>query len=242
MRPLDLSPSPDLFAHELGKPAPRKLKEPSRAEQRIARWLHRDAGRRNVKLGRAPPALFTLLRRIERRFAPTEAVVPERLRHAGREYIAAYKAGIDAFNRMGSPLPFDNHDAGKVVTPPRILEGNAAIKKGVRNRGHQQLVTEICVEAPSGQHPTITTQRRSGSRALDRLARQAVARAVAVAPVPEDARSSRACYRFEVDYGRNLPTPDLSCVFVSLFGKCSWPGGRFFRHRVRLSAAWLEGQ
>jgi hypothetical protein len=238
MRPLDLSPGPDLFAHELGKPAAREPEGPSRAGQRIARWLHRDAGRRNVALGRTPPALFTLLRRVQRRFAPTEAVVPERLRHAGREYIAAYRAGIDAFNRMGSPLPLDDHDVGKVVTPPRILEGHAAINKGVRSKGHQQLVTEICVEAPPGQHPTITTQRRSGSRALDRLARRAMERAVAAAPVPADSRGSRACYRFEVDYGRNLPTPDLSCIFALFTGKCSWPGARFFQHRVGLVAAW----
>jgi len=234
MRGLDLSPSARVLASLAGRtparPRDHGATEADRVRARLDGWLERDAGRRHVAEGRADPALFTLLRRVQRLFTPTEQMIPDRARHAGREYLRAYAAGIDAFNKMGRALPFDYGDYGQEVTPPTMLEGSAIISKGVAQKGSQQLVTEICVQSRAGSRPTIAGQQRSGARALDAHARRAMESALARAELPP----GRACYRFDLAFGRSLPTPSLDY----LCGLWSSPGGKHLRHGVRLVAAW----
>jgi hypothetical protein len=248
MRPLDLSPSPDLFAGEVpapGDPKGRTLSRPrsedrvaeaSRVKGRIDRWLREDEGRRNVRHGRAHPALFAVLRRAQRLFSPTEQMIPSRLRDPKREYLSAYTAGIDAFNKMGKALPFDYKDFGQEVTPAKMLAGNAFIKKHTVNKGSQELVTEICIRAAPDRRPVVKQQRSCGIKVLDRHARRAMDRALARA-MPADLPRTAACHRFKVSYGRVLPTPSLDY----LCGVFTNPGGKYMQHEVRLVAVWPEG-
>jgi hypothetical protein len=243
MRPLDLSPSADLFAGEVPQdPRGRTLSRPrgderedeaSRVKARVDRWLREDEGRRNVRHGRAHPALFAVLRRAQRLFAPTEKMIPGRLRDPKREYLSAYTAGIAAFNKMGQALPFDYHDFGQEVTPAKMLAGNAFIKKHTVSEGSQELVTEICIEAVPDGRPLVKQQRSSGAKAVDRHARQAMDRALARA-MPADLPQTAACYRFKVAYGRVLPTPSVDY----LCGLFTSPGGKYMTHEVRLVAVW----
>lgn len=249
-RPLDLTPSPDLFAGEVRAPRdpkgrtlsrPRKedrVAEASRVKGRIDRWLREDEGRRNARHGRAHPALFAVLRRVQQVFSPSEKMIPGRLRNPKREYFSAYTAGIDAFNKMGQALPFDYQDVGQVVTPAKMLAGNAFIKKHTVGKGSQHLVTEICIRigATPDQRPVVKQQRSSGVKALDRHARRAMDRALAKA-MPKDLPRSAACYRFKVSYGRVLPTPSLDY----LCGVFTNPGGKYMQHEVRLVAVWPDG-
>jgi len=235
MRGLDLSPSPDLFAAEAPRagPAPRRddgATEAARVKARIDGWLKEDAGRRYVAEGRSDPALFTLLRRVQALFSPTEQMIPARARHAGREYLRAYAAGIEAYNKMGRAMPFDHGDYGQEVTPPKMLEGSAQINQGVAKNGSAHLITEICISTPRGARPVVDRQRASGSRAFDDHARRALETALARVDLPAVA----ACYRFDLAFGRSLPTPSLDY----LCGVWSNPGGKRMSHSVRLVAAW----
>lgn len=235
MRGLDLSPSPDLFADEAPRTgrAPRpneRATEAARVKARIDGWLKEDAGRRFVAEGRSDPALFTLLRRVQALFSPTEQMIPQRSRHAGREYLRAYAAGIETFNEMGRAMPFDHGDYGQEVTPPTMLEGSAQISQGVAEKGSAHLITEICINTTRGARPAVDRQRASGSRAFDAHARRALETALARVDLPAVA----ACYRFDLAFGRSLPTPSLDY----LCGVWSNPGGKRMSHSVRLVAAW----
>jgi hypothetical protein len=236
----------DLFAGEVRPqdPGGRTLSRPrtedrvaeaSRVKGRIDRWLREDEGRRNVRHGRAHPALFAVLRRVQRVFSPSEKMIPGRLRDPKREYFSAYTAGIEAFNKMGQALPFDYQDYGQAVTPAKMLAGNAFIKKHTVGKGSQYLVTEICIQAAPDQRPVVRQQRSCGVKVLDRHARRAMDRALAEV-MPADLPRSAACYRFKVSFGRVLPTPSLDY----LCGVFTNPGGKYMQHEVRLVAVWPE--
>lgn len=244
MRGLDLSPSPDLFAPEQPRdpggrtlhdePTADRRSEAARVKARLDGWIKRDTGRRNAYHGRVHPALVALLRRAQDLFSPTEATVPKRLRHNGKELLQAYRAGIETYNKMGRALPLDYQDYGQVITPPLMLEGNAAIAKGVKQRGGQHRFTEICIHAAPSRRPEVSEQRSSGIKALDREARQAMEGALALA-MPDDLPRTTACYRFGLAWGQTMPAASLAylCSLVR-------SGGRTLRHGVRLVAAWPE--
>ena len=261
MRPLDLSPSPGLFDREGDAWAARRRRdhgssagratrrsEAQRVKARIDRWLLRDAGERNVKLGRAHPAIFALLRRVERRFAPTEAMVSGQ-RHAGRELSAAYRAGIDTFNRRGRALPLDRWETGErsqqAVMPNASV--NLAFDREVEEAGRKRsrrMEAEVCFDAAPGKLPVVTAVRGFNIQALDRHAIGAVRRAFAAAAMPTDLPPTKGCYRFQIRLGRKLPTLSslLSCRFDAFFTDwdCGWAGKKHLEHQVRLIAVWPD--
>lgn len=258
MRPPDLSPSPTLLDNEL--PAIRRRAagtaggrrgrtEAKRVADRLQRWMHRDAGVRNAKLGLAHPALFSLLRRVERRFAPAADMLPGRLRHPGRELLNAYKAGIGTFNRMGSALPLDRWETGErgalAVLPETVktMAGRAAVGRAGEERS-RRLVSEICVKVAPGQHAVLTNRRAFKIPRLDAHTAQAVRRAFAEAPMPTDLPPSEACYQVTVRFGRRLPSSSFGCTFDANFSgwDCSGPGQETFGHQIRLVAVWPEGR
>ncbi len=218
-----------------------KITEAQRVGGRINRWLKRDAGERNVQAGRVHPALYSLLRRIQEQYAPDQDMIPSRMRSARRELVKAYKAGIAAFNEMGSALPLDLWETGKRISPPKLLAGKAAISEAVTARGTQLLRTEICVDVAPGERPVITRRIGSRARKLDRHALEALGQAMAAGgAMPADMPAFSACYRFDVRFGRALPRLSAALVFDALVSGRDWqgPAKKVFTHKVSLSAAW----
>ena len=205
------------------------------------RWLGADQAASNVAHGRVHPALYDLLRRADRNYGPTLAMVPRRMRRPRRAYYRAYLAAVEQFNKMYSALPYDSHSTGEVVMPLKLLAGNRLINEAVIKNGSQQLATEICLAAEPGRAPAVKSVHPSGVGALDRLAREALVKAFPVGPLPADLPRCTACYRFGVAFGRTLPAPYSGCTFTGLLHnfKCTDQGSEFFFKKVRLVKVYL---
>ncbi len=246
MRALDLDlqrdPRGDVAPAPPTKPGPGEG-EASRVKRRVDRFLGDAQARGAARSGRAHPYLFDLLRAVDRNFEPDLSLIPKVKRRAPPAYFRAYKAAIKQFMKMGSALPFDPSKMGEEVTPPKLLVGQAMIAEAVMKEGGQLLTNEICVEAKPGALPVVASRRRSGVRALDRLADRAMATALRQLhdPAPADMPRARACYRYEVRFGRSLPRIGLSCSFditLKEFG-CKLPGGEFLTKKVGLARLYL---
>ena len=208
---------------------------------RIDGWLGEGKAATNAKHGRGHPALYDLLRGADRGFTPTLAMIPGRLDRPRRDRYRAWQAAVKQFNKMPSALPYDTHATGEVVTPPKLLIGNDMINKAIIKNASNLLRTEICLRAAPGQAPAVTSRKTSGVARLDRLANSALTAAFPKKSFPADLPACTACYRFDVTFGRTLPTPYSSCVFTGLFTgfKCLRQGKRFLQRKVSLTRIYF---
>lgn len=247
MRRPDLSLPSDFQADPASRPGRRAAASPGRKAarseeqivgERLRGWLHRDKGKLNVRQGRVHPALYTLLRRIQRNFRPTPEVLARVPRDHQGERWRAYVAAASRFGRSSMPLPGgDQREPHRGELLPEFQAQNEMLAAG--REAARKLSYEACVVAAAGTSVKIVRRKRSGVRALDRVARRAVRAAVRELQMPTDMPRSRACYRLVVRYGKN-PTGNptqLSCNFIGLSrGKpsCEHFFGDHFLARVSL--------
>jgi hypothetical protein len=185
----------------------------------------------NVEAGRADPLLYDYLRGARVRLEDEAKRIAERLPVGAGQTIRGWGRGlvqrVEELHR-GDPVADrvrpDLRDAAEQRRPDLAAaydENRLQAQAGAENRR-----TEICLEVAPGHDTTTTLRHASGNAALDRLALEAFARAVAVQPVPPDARTGRACYEVRISAYRAGPAPGLSCD-LNLFGThgptCVWP-------------------
>jgi hypothetical protein len=216
--------------------------EAAGAKSRIDGWLREDQGRQNAESGRAHPALVSLLRRADEAFAPIAEMIPKQRRHPGAQVLRAYRAAIEAENKLTIPLPTDPDRTGGGPRPASILDGQRQVDEGVAASGGEHLATTICLRASPGRTAVVERVVSSSIKRLDREALDAMDRALRASPMPDDLPSTQVCYRFDVDIGRILPASYLPCLVTGLLDgfKCVRRGGEWLRHAVKLAQVWIE--
>jgi hypothetical protein len=192
----------------------------------------------NVERGRVDPVLYDLLRgartRFEseaRRLAETLALGPgETARGWGRGYLQ----NVERATRPGA-----DREASADLRPdaerrrPDVLGGyNETIRAA--NAGAEERWSEVCLDVAPGREPRPTLRRGSGFVALDRLAVDAFAKAIAARPLPADVRAGLACYEMRISAYRVPPLPMLSCGFGADGFTCMWPFKRITSVKGRL--------
>ncbi|MCA9668993.1 MAG: hypothetical protein KC503_25535 [Myxococcales bacterium] len=225
---------PDARAARAAAARVAKARSRTRVTRRIKRWLERDRAGNNVRAGRVHPALYDVLRHAQYGYRPSVSIVPKRLRHRGREALRSYLAAAAAFNKMGSPVPGGRgwFSPNGRIKPLRMIEGNKIIDAAI-DRAATEYAATVCIVARAGRAPRVVSLESSRLRALDRMARRAVERAIATRSMPKDLPTSRACYRFSVFVGTRIPRPSISCALSMMFGSsCMKP--EVFHARARL--------
>ena len=192
----------------------------------------------NVERGRVDPVLYDLLRgaraRFEseaRRLADTLALGPgESVRGWGRGYLQnveqATRPGAD---RAASPDLRTDAERRR----PDVLGGYDETVRAA-NAGAEERWSEVCLDVVPGREPQPVLRRGSGFVALDRLAVDAFAKAIAARPLPADVRPGLACYEMRISAYRMPPVPMLSCGFGAEGFTCVWPFKRITAVKGRL--------
>jgi hypothetical protein len=192
----------------------------------------------NVEHGRVDPVLYDLLRgartRFEseaRRLADTLALGPgETMRGWGRGYLQnveqATRPGAD---RASSPDLRTDAERRR----PDVLGGYGETVRAA-NAGAEERWSEVCLDFAPGREPRPLLRRGSGFVALDRLAVDAFAKAIAARPLPADVRAGLACYELRISAYRMPPVPMLSCGFGAEGFTCMWPFKRITAVKARL--------
>ena len=209
-------------------------------ERKIRRMLAADQAGRDLKDGRVSPHLYDLVRAAEGAFRPTWALtrgdrrglgtVSRSMRTFARELGKNYLRGIKEF--MDPPSTRGALDDQET---PMALEQYARLRKAAED-GADALRCTFCVELRPGEAPTVHLARPSGKRAFDRLAREAMERAVRLHRQGRGDASVEACYQFTAKFFRVPPLPVVGCQFdeVHLTGECFYPFKNVLRSNVKL--------
>jgi hypothetical protein len=192
----------------------------------------------NVERGRVDPVLYDLLRgaraRFEseaRRLADTLALGPgETTRGWGRGYLQSVEqATRPGADRGASPDLRTDAERRR----PDVLGGYDETIHAA-NAGAEERWSEVCLDVAPGREPRPLLRRGSGFVALDRLAVDAFAKAIAARPLPADVRAGLACYELRISAYRMPPVPMLSCGFGAEGFTCMWPFKRITAVKARL--------
>lgn len=230
------------------RPARRSAEEKSwLIKQRLDRVLAQDASARTVSTGRAHASLYDLLRDAKKSFTPTWAMVDGDSRKRGtmadtsktilRSMGRSYLRNLKRFMASGGGLPEDRE-----TKEPAMLAGYASvIRAAEKDAGGLQCV--LCVTLDHKLKPQITLLRSSGKKVFDAEALQALGRATRLRPLPLDAPSAMACYRFVAKYYRVPPMPTLICTFDESVPtiSCLYPGKRMKKKDVILESVKVLG-
>ncbi len=235
---------------------PRRGAAARRAAPEAERHVH-EAGRRVVQAGRAHPYLFDLGRDARARFHPGQPALSgdprdlgaaQSVKSWGRGLVEGYKSRLRSLRTgeelprvVGRPaplrLPDPLHDrATDVLAQYAELYDMAAA-------GAAKISCEVCVALAPGGEPRFELRRSSDNPTIDRMAEEALARAVARAPRPEDLAQVRACYHFDVRVTRLPPAPVVGCDFDEASGAagCYRPLDEVMKVDVRLESAGPSG-
>ena len=188
----------------------------------------------NVEAGRVDPLLYDYLRGARSRFKETAEKLAD-------EIVIGPGAAVQGWSRgyLNSVKERNNGALGARADAPRESAGDARNEKspgadvlgayGEMNRqaeaGAEERRAEVCLDVAAGRETTVVLRRGSGNGALDRVAMDSFAKAVAVRPVPADARRGLACYELRISAFRMPPLPFVACSFdIGITGPtCVWP-------------------
>jgi hypothetical protein len=208
---------------------------PSVDELRVAVERAEDAAA-NVARGRVDPLLYDYLRGARARFQDEAKKVAEAIPlGAGatmRSWGRGYAAKIEEWQRgQASPPPGAEGDR-----PPADILAGYGHAAGAAKAGAEVRSVELCLDVEGSRASTPVLRRGSGVPALDRIALDAFARAVAARPAPSDLRAGLACYELRVSAFRMPPVPMLACSFDigSSGASCAWPFKRITNVTGRL--------
>jgi hypothetical protein len=187
----------------------------------------------NVEKGRVDPILFDYLRGARTRFEADARRLAEAIPMGARATMRSWERGylqrVDEVNRgrgagrgpgQQSGLP----PRGRGDTPFSDVLGAYDETAGEADAGAEERIAEVCLDVGPGKVAAPSLRRRSGNLALDHLAVDSFARAIAARPVPADTRAGLACFEVRIKAFRMPPVPVLSCGFDEHdnFG-CVWP-------------------
>jgi len=188
----------------------------------------------NVESGRVDPLLYDYLRGARSRFKDTAEKLAQEIELGPRETVNAWGRGY-----MNSVQERNNGTLGARADAPRESGGDtrneispgADVLGAYREMGRQaeagaeERRAEVCLDVAAGRETKVSLRRGSGNAALDHVAVDSFARAVAVRPVPPDARHGLACYELRISAFRMPPLPFVACSFdIGITGPtCVWP-------------------
>jgi hypothetical protein len=243
-RELDLDLDPRRFLAVRTSPDPRRSERHEQGiKERLDRLLATDQAVRDVRTGNVDPRLYEIQRDSETLFSPTwtltrgdkrglgtvGATVKELLRVMGRKYLESLERHAAAHRVPSEAEPESTFTEVYNDVLHAEEEGSREIS----------LACSLCVDVGFELEPRITIARRSGKRAFDRLARDALLQAVKRRPPPRGSRPVRACYRFVAKFFRVPPMPFIGGTFdeskpsIEVF----YPLKKILRTRVKLQTA-----
>jgi hypothetical protein len=194
----------------------------------------------NVERGRVDPVFYDYLRGARARFESEARRLAENIPvgpgAAVRGWSRGYLQRIDEAHRAaaasaGAPaapdlVPPDSH--------PDLFRAYGE-SQSQADAGAEERRVEICLDARAGAEPAPVMQRPSGNAALDRLALDSFARAVAARPASDDKRQLRACYEIAIRAYRMPPLPAISCgLDATGLPTCVWPFKKIASVHARL--------
>ncbi|HEY7372264.1 MAG TPA: hypothetical protein VIF57_08910 [Polyangia bacterium] len=229
--------SDDVKGRIAGPPPPGTLRAPPRRfnvdELRAENDRQRDAVN-NVDAGRVDPLLYEYLRGARARFdARASRLADELAVGAGgslQGWARGYLHTVEEVNsgRIGArdgPPREGGGDTRNEISPHADVLGAYGEAARQAEAGHEERRAEICLDVAAGRETAVVLRRSSGNSELDRLAVESFTKAVAVRPVPPDARRGLACYELSMSAFRMPPLPVFACSFDIGFRppSCVWP-------------------
>jgi len=164
--------------------AEERATETRRTARNVRHMLATDQAQRDLKDGRVSPHLYDLVRAAEGTFRPTWdltkgdkrglGTVSRSMRTFARQLGKDYLKGIEEF--MDPPSTRGALDDRET---PMALEQYDRMRKAAEE-GADALKCTFCVELRPGEQPIVLLARPSGKAAFDRMAREAMERAVRV--------------------------------------------------------------
>ena len=253
-RPIDLSfdalgdgakqraagrPNSDEALAQLLGPTPEAPARPGRrrplAEARAEAERRADA-EENVRVGRAHPLLFDLLRNARARLTPEATRIAESLPLGAAEttkgWARGYLKGVAAAHRGGS-APTRAPDERVGGPRPDVLGAYNEAERQAAS-GAEQRTAEVCLGVAPNHSVVATLRRSSGNAALDHLAIESFVAASDARPVTPDVRPELACYLVRVSAYRMPPLPSLSLDLVN--GRIIYPLKRITQVTVELQS------
>ncbi|HXU00091.1 MAG TPA: hypothetical protein VN903_03825 [Polyangia bacterium] len=188
----------------------------------------------NVESGRVDPLLYEYLRGARSRFSDTAKKLAEQIElgpgetmHAwGRGYMQSVQERNSGALGARADTPREGGgDTRNEISPAADVLGQYREAGRQAEVGAEERRAEVCVDVAAGRETKVALRRGSGNAALDKVAVDSFARAVAVRPVPPDARRGLACYELRISAFRMPPLPFVACSFdIGITGPtCVWP-------------------
>jgi len=229
--------SDDVKGRIAGPPPPGTLRAPPRRfdvdELRAESDRQRDAVN-NVDAGRVDPLLYDYLRGARARFEERARRLADELAVGAGGSLQGWARGylhtVEEVNsgRIGArdgPPREGGGDTRNEISPHADVLGAYGEANRQAESGAEERRAQICLDVAAGRETAVVLRRSSGNSALDRLAVESFTKAVAVRPVPPDARRGLACYELSVAALRVPPLPVFACSFDIGFRapSCVWP-------------------
>jgi len=202
---------------------------------RAAREREEDAVA-NVRVGRVDPFLHDYVRDARLRFEEgarhIAAQLPLDAQKTAETWVHGYAARLADANARAARALQEGHTPseareGDPPEPsterrPDILGAYGEATRAADAGAIERHVT-VCLTVAPGRDTIVTVKRESRDPALDRLAREAFARAAEARPVPADGHAATACYDLRVRAFRMPPVPVFSCGWDKDGPTCAWP-------------------
>lgn len=149
-------------------------------------------------------------------------------RSAGTWIRALGKGYLETLERLQKKRDADQKRPDDFYTP--YLQQIQEHADGIRN--------EVCVRIDAQGRQEITVTKSAMHTDFDRLARQALRKAVRLGMPPRHQLPVHACYRFSVSFHRIPPLPLFACAFdeVKPSIECYWPLKKILRSKVELAS------
>ena len=232
-------PNPDEALDQLLGPAPEAPARPGRrrplGEARAEAERRADA-EENVRVGRAHPLLFDLLRHARERLTLEATRIAESLPLGAAEttkgWARGYLKGVADAHRapFASPRAPDATFGGP---HPDVLGAYNEAQRQAAS-GAEERTAEVCLGVAPNHAVVATLRRSSGNAALDRLAVDSFEAAGGAPPVTPDVRPALACYLVRVSAYRMPPLPAVGLDLVN--GRLIYPLKRITKVTVELQS------
>jgi hypothetical protein len=213
------SPSPEEALDRLLVPAPAPTSRRRTLAEALTEIERRTDAIENVRVGRAHPVHFELLRHARDLLVVEADRVGDQLDLGARETLESWGRGyLDRIRKVQRKGRLEPPPAGDPIGGPHAdILGALNEAQTQAAAGAVRRVARVCLGVAPG-HPVVATlERSSGNERLDEIALASFQAAARDRPVGPDVRPSLACYLVSVSAYRMPPLPSLS------FG---WKNGR----------------